>query len=143
MLTQFFADVLSLTSACSGTKFVTSSLIKCRHTPMVCFRIVYYIASQSTQCAVCSSIMVIINKRKIEKNIISYDFPLKFYPERILGVFLQPQLLLLQIFLEILPRITLLTLHNLFRRSGCNHRSTAFTAFRSDINDIIGGFDDI
>lgn len=86
---------------------------------------------------------IIINKRKIEKNIISYDFPLKFYPERILGVFLQPQLLLLQIFLEILPRITLLALGNLFRRSGCNNRSTAFAAFRTDINDIISGFDNI
>jgi len=42
LLTQFFADVLSLTSACSGTKFdavgnkLPMHLIKCRHAPMVC-----------------------------------------------------------------------------------------------------------
>ena len=51
--------------------------------------------------------------------------------------------LLLQYLPEKVARVAFGTLCHLFRRSGCNDGSASLTAFRSQINDIVSGFDNI
>ena len=52
-------------------------------------------------------------------------------------------LLFLQNFIYILPCIGIFIFRNLFRRTGRHNRTSFIAALRSDVNDMIGGFDHV